>query len=177
MSAPASAVTFWTLSATIVKLAPSQVHPAEEHAAARDCGEAGSRVTSKTSAWVPGSLCLQRLARTYSGRLTHGQDFQARRGLKQRSAVQKESRRRTDAWRRSVGSPLLRDDPALRPQAFTYNAGPRLFKQGGRGAPKVSCAGTPPHGRPRTPSAGKQEAQAPTQGDVHAPGAAWLPGP
>ena len=89
---------------------------------------------------------------------------------------------RTDAWRRSVGQPLLRDSPALGSQTFTRDADPRLFKQGG-------AAGQQPAARarcrmvaqdiergaaPREPIAsaipvreGQREAQAPAQGDVH----------
>ena len=89
---------------------------------------------------------------------------------------------RTDAWRRSVGQPLLRDNPALGSQTFTRNADPRLFKQGGaagqQSAARARCrmvAQDSERGAaPREPIAsaipvreGQRETQAPAQGDVH----------
>ena len=89
---------------------------------------------------------------------------------------------RFDAWRRSVGQPLLRDNPALGPQTFTRNAGPRLFKQGGaagqqsaaRARCRMDAQDIERSAAPREPIAfaipvreGQREAQALAQGDVH----------
>ena len=88
---------------------------------------------------------------------------------------------RTDAWRRSVGQPLVKDNPALGPQTFTRDAGPRLFKQGGaagqQSAARARCRMVAQDiergAAPREPIAsaipvreGQREAQAPAQG-VH----------
>ena len=89
---------------------------------------------------------------------------------------------RTDAWRRSVGQPLLRDNPALGSQTFTRDADPRLFKQGGaagqQSAARARCRMVAQDiergAAPREPIAsailvreGQRETQAPAQGDVH----------
>ena len=96
---------------------------------------------ARTTTWLRSAVATERS----NERGVAAQRFAQARGAV-KNKIQAAPVLRADAWRGSVGQPLLRDNPALGSQTFTRDADPRLFKQGG---PTARCAGTLPHGCPR----------------------------